>query len=159
MKVINDLIIPLANFPPNITGPGTFEIFLGRESVYNFTVSDEGDTFTLTVDVSAPDESLVVDEGNGMYSFHWSVKDIANLSLTIIGTDSAGVSSQLIPQLLVCGCRNGGECTLNGVLDLIAPVVVLACICPEGTMYIDYFYYTLPSFFSLSWYWYVLLLS
>ena len=159
MKVINDLIIPLANFPPNITGPGTFEIFLGRESVYSFTVSDVGDTFTLMVDASAADESFIVDEGTGMYSFHWNIQTIANLSLTIIATDSAGVSSQLIPQLLVCGCTNGGECTLNGVLDLIAPVVVLACICPEGTMYIDYLYYNLPPFFSLSRCWYVLLLS
>ena len=112
---------------------GTFEISLGQEAIYNFTVSDEGDTFTVMVDVSAPDQSFVVDQGNGMYSLHWNVKDIANLSLTIIATDSAGTSSQLIPQLLLCGCTNGGECTLNGVLDLIAPVVVLACICPEGT--------------------------
>ena len=129
---VNVPILPLANFPPNITGPGTYEIFLGQEAIYNFTVSDEGDTFTVMVDVSAPEEFFVVDEGNGKYSLRWSVQDTANLSLIITATDSAGTSSQLIPQLLFCACTNGGECTLNGVLDLIAPVVVLACICPEG---------------------------
>ena len=130
---VNVLYLLLANFPPNITGPGTFELFLGREAIYNFTVSDEGDTFTVTVNVSAPEESFVVDEGNGMYSLHWNVQVTTNLSLTITATDSAGASSQLIPQLLLCGCTNGGECTLDGVLDLIDPVVVQACNCPEGT--------------------------
>ena len=129
---IKNIVFNVANFPPNISGPGKFKLFVGQEAVYNFTVSDEGDTFTLTVNASAPEKSLLVDLGNGTYSFRWTVQDIANLSLSLIATDSAGTSSQLVPQLEVCGCVNGGQCTLDGVLDTVAPVVVLACVCSEG---------------------------
>ena len=126
------MIFPPANFPPNITGPENFELFLHHEAIYNFTVFDEGDTFILTVNASAPDGSFLVELGNGKYSYHWTVQDIGNFSLSIVATDSAGTSSLLVPQLIVCACVNGGQCTLDGVLDTMASIVIQACTCPQG---------------------------
>ena len=85
----------------------------------------------VTVNANDP-ETFLLDLGNGTYTFHWTLRDTRDLFLSIIASDSAGASSMLVPQLEVCGCMNGGQCTLDGVLDAVAPVVILNCMCPEG---------------------------
>ena len=53
--------------------------------------------------------------------------------MTFLAVDDAGAAATLTPQLQVCGCVNGGSCTLDGVFDLATTTSVIAnCICPEG---------------------------
>ena len=37
-------------------------------------------------------------------------------------------------QIEICGCKNGGSCTVEGITDVSANPLILACICPSGIM-------------------------
>ena len=127
--------VPLDNFPPNITGDSVFNVTVGQKAVYNFTVVDEGDTFTVEVVGGIPEGASFEDTGEGEYTFSWNLV-ITNRSgvpaLSFRATDSGGAVSLLTPQLVVCPCTNDGECTLSGILNTALPVLIMNCICPEG---------------------------
>ena len=128
--------VPLDNFPPNMTGESIFNVTVGQKAVYNFTVVDEGDTFTVEVVGGIPEGAIFEDNGEGEYTFCWILEVITNRSdvpaLSFRATDSGGAVSLLTPQLVVCPCTNDGECTLSGILNTILPVMIMNCVCPEG---------------------------
>ena len=128
--------VPTDNFPPNITGESVFNVTVGQKAVYNFTVVDEGDTFTVEVVGGIPEGAIFEDNGEGGYTFSWNLEVITNRSdvpaLSFRATDSGGAVSLLTPQLVVCPCTNDGECTLRGILNTALPVLIMNCICPEG---------------------------
>ena len=109
---------------------------MGQKAVYNFTVVDEGDTFTVEVEGGIPQEASFEDNGEGEYTFSWNLEVVANRSdvpaLSFQATDSGGAVSLLTPQVVVCPCTNDGECTLRGILNTAIPVLIMNCICPEG---------------------------
>ena len=93
---------------------------------------DEGDNFTVSVVGGLPVGASLEETGEGLYLFTWTLQAVINDSLIFQAVDSAGASSQLNPQLQICGCVNEGQCTLDGVLDTKLPVIVFKCTCPEG---------------------------
>ena len=109
---------------------------VGQRAVYNFTVVDEEDTFTVEVVGEIPEGATFEDSGEGDYTFSWNLEVVTNRSdvpaLSFQANDSAGAVSLLTPQLVVCPCTNDGECTLRGILNTALPVLVMNCICPEG---------------------------
>ena len=109
---------------------------VGQKAVYTFIVVDEGDTFTVEVVGEIPEGAIFEDNGGGKYSFSWNLEVITNRSniraLSFQATDSGSAVSLLTPQLVVCACDNGGQCTLRGILNSILPVLIMKCICPEG---------------------------
>ncbi len=104
--------------------------------MYNFSVVDEGDTFTVEVVGGLPEGAVLEDNGGGEYTFRWTLQMVANrsdiLALEFLATDSGGAVSVLSPQLVVCPCANGGECTMDGILNTAVTVLILNCYCPEG---------------------------
>ena len=136
--VISPNVFSIDNFPPNITGETVFNITVGQKAVYNFTVVDEGDTFTVEVEGGIPQEASFEDNGEGEYTFSWNLEVVANRSdvpaLSFQATDSGGAVSLLTPQVVVCPCTNDGECTLRGILNTAIPVLIMNCICPEGEL-------------------------
>lgn len=54
------------------------------------------------------------------------------LPLVFSATDSLGATGTFTLRLEVCACRNGGNCTLEGVVNPSADVVIMNCICPPG---------------------------
>ena len=109
---------------------------VGQRAVYNFTVVDEGDTFSVEVVGGIPEGASFEDNGEGEYTFNWNLEVVTNRSdvpaLSFQATDSGGAVSLLTPQLVVCPCTNDGECTRRGILNTALPVLVMNCICPEG---------------------------
>ena len=109
---------------------------VGKPSVYQFSVIDDGDTYTVGVVGGTPAGSnLTYDQG--IYSFTWILQQVQNVSLTFYAVDSLNATSQLTITVLICACQNGGNCTLNGSIDANARSVVMTCKCSKG-MYIDF---------------------
>ena len=121
------------NLQPVMTGDSTFSVTLGQESVYAFTVVDEGN-FTVEVVEGLPQGATLEDNGGGEYTFRWTLTSTSGSinPLSFQAVDGEGAASLLSPQLEACLCANGGECTLDGVLDTALPVVIMNCNCPEG---------------------------
>ena len=119
-----------------MTGETVFDVTVGQRAVYTFTVVDEGDTFTVEVVGGIPKGATFEDNGEGEYTFSWNLEVVTNRSdvpaLRFRATDSGGAVSLLTPQLVVCPCTNGGECTRRGILNTILSVLIMNCICPEG---------------------------
>ena len=123
----------LENFPPNLVGDATFPVTIGEEGIYIFTVEDEGDNFTVTVAGGLPEGASLENNGAGSYIFRWVPQTADNISVTFLAVDTAGAAATLTPQVQVCGCVNGGICSLDGIFDLVTATSVIAnCICPEG---------------------------
>jgi len=133
---ISPIYNPIGNFPPNITGESVFDVTVGQNAVYTFTVVDEGDTFTVEVVGEIPEGASFEDNGEGEYTFSWNLEVVTNRSgvpaLSFRANDSGGAVSLLTPQLVVCPCTNDGECTRRGILNTALPVLIMNCICPEG---------------------------
>ena len=121
------------NFPPSMEGESVFRVTVGQPATYSFTVKDEGDEFTVLVEEGLPPEATLSDNTAGDYSLHWTPASPTEQPLTFVAMDVAGATAKLKPQVQVCGCVNGGECTLDGIFDLeLLSSVVMNCNCPEG---------------------------
>lgn len=118
-----------ANQLPSFSGNQIFNITVGIENIYTFDVEDSDDNFTVTVN---PNEGQLVDNGNGMYTFHWMVSTIPIKAVVFRAEDARGAVVLLSPQLHVCSCFNGGLCTLDGVSILSSLVINMTCLCTEG---------------------------
>ena len=115
-----------------MTGDEIFSVTLGQESVYTFTVVDQGD-FTVGVVEGLPQGATLEDNGGGEYTFRWTLVNTTIINpLGFQAIDGEGAASLLSPQLDMCLCANGGECTLDGVLNTALPVVIMNCYCPGG---------------------------
>ena len=55
-----------------------------------------------------------------------------NATVSFVAMDVMNASSLLDPQVLVCACQNGGNCTLEGILDQDADPFIMNCVCTEG---------------------------
>jgi hypothetical protein len=58
---------------------------------------------------------------------------VTTAPLAFVANDSQGASSIFTPNVEVCACVNGGNCTKDGLLSSDA-TIVLNCVCPEGNV-------------------------
>ena len=120
------------NFPPAISGAPRFRVNTGEESIYAFNVTDS-DNFTVSVMGETPVNAILETDGT-LYTFRWTLASPDNISVAFSAVDSLQARSVLNPQVEICACEFGGNCTLDGVLDLDADPVVMNCECPEGIL-------------------------
>ena len=125
------LLFCLDNFPPNITANATFHVNLGKESVFLIHVADPGDNFTMELNGGLPINSTLQEIGDGHYIFSWNLFEVTERTLEFTANDTRGAATVFIPRVEVCPCRNGGICTLNGVVSDDA-TVTLNCQCSDG---------------------------
>ena len=106
---------------------------IGEESVYTFNVTDESDSFNVTV-MGAPAGSSAVEEDGGTYTFRLTLmKPDPSFILSFLAVDSEGAIAMLSPTVEICGCQNGGNCILDGTVDSDNATIVLNCNCiPQG---------------------------
>lgn len=121
----------IENFPPNISASAIFRVNLNKKSIYNLTVVDSGDNFTLTVSGGLPENSVLEDIGDGNFVFTWNLMEPTSRPLVFVATDFRGASSSFVTRVEVCACVNGGICTLEEVLSANT-TVIMNCICDEG---------------------------
>ena len=125
------LLLLLGNDPPSIAGESMFLVTVGEENVYTFSVNDSND-FNVTVEGGVPDGGVLSDDGDGNYTFTWTLETVPNITgLPFLATDVAGAASVISPSVLLCACFNGGECVVEGV-SIDMPVLTLSCLCDEG---------------------------
>lgn len=122
------------NFPPSIVSDtDVFNVTVGEENFYTFTVTDNT-TFAVRIDGGAPQDGFLSDDGEGRYTFRWIPEANPNRTLSFIAEDELQASTLHSPVLQVCACFNGGECTLEGVISTNELLLNLICICPEGKL-------------------------
>ena len=119
------------NFPPNISAEATFRVNVGEESVFTLKVVDPGDEFTVDIEGGLPENSVIEEVTDGEYVFRWNLQQVTTEPLVFIANDTRGAASVFIPTVEVCACSNGGRCTLDGVLNSNA-TVVMNCLCSDG---------------------------
>lgn len=124
-----------ANIPPSLEGPQIFFINVGQESTYTFTVTDDRDKFTLTIENTL--EGAYVQNNGSLHTIRWllSADDLPsfNQTIRIIARDDLNATSLLIPQLQICACNSqGGNCTLAGLIDIASNPLILNCQCTPG---------------------------
>ena len=107
-------------------------VTVGSTSQYAFHVSDDNN-FNVTVGSTLPQKGRLVQEGD-TFTFTWNVTSIneANITLTFIATDNLGATSFLRPQLLICPCKNSGNCTTEGLSGAADNPLVMNCLCDPG---------------------------
>ena len=101
------------------------------EAVLRLLVTDPGDSFTLRLDGGLPENSALEKVSEQEYIIRWTLQQVTDRSLVFIATDTRGASSSYMPRVEICACRNGGLCTLVGVVS-DEPTVVMNCQCSEG---------------------------
>ena len=125
-------ILALENKLPTFDGSNIFNMTVGTENIYTFSVKDADDNFTVTIVGGAPNGGQLVHNGEGMYSLHWMVSTIPASSVTFRAEDARGAVVLLSPLLHVCSCFNGGTCTLDGIIRLEDSLINMTCLCTEG---------------------------
>ena len=100
-------------------------------------VTDPGDNFTLRLDGGLPENSVLEKISRNNYIFRWNLQAVTDRSLVFIATDTRDASSTYMPRVEICACKNGGICTLTGVVS-DKPTVVMNCQCSEGESYTFY---------------------
>lgn len=118
-------------------GPTVFFVELGEESYYTFNVTDDHNNFTLMVEDGLPDNATLYKDG-GAYTLTWtfisSHDQLSNFNKTIqiIARDELNATSLLAPQIHICACGDGGNCTSEGLLNTSVNPLILDCNCNEG---------------------------
>ncbi len=108
---------------------------MDRESVYTFTVVDKEYSFVVEVVGGLPEGAALERDEKGMYIFRWNLDSVSNAqTVAFQARNSEGAASLLSPQLEVCACVGGGNCTLDGVLNTTAAFIVMNCDCPNGEL-------------------------
>ena len=129
-----------ANIPPRLEGNETFTITIGQPSVYVFTLMDDNDNVVQPmIEGGLPQNANLTRDGN-MYTLTWLLMsaDLVdfNRTIRITARDSLNASSLLVPQLQICACDSaGGNCTLEGLIDIVANPLILNCECSLGKWY------------------------
>ena len=111
-------------------------ITVGQPSVYTFTVTDDSDNVVPIIEMGLPPNAELVNVGN-TYNLTWLLmsSDLIdfNRTIRITARDSLNASSLLVPQIQICACNSeGGNCTLDGLIDIIANPLILNCECSLG---------------------------
>lgn len=109
-----------------------FNVTVGMENNYNILVEDVMDNVTVTIQGGLPEGSRLERNGPGAYVFSWTPSIPPNTSLTFVARDTVGAEAILLPALLVCHCFNGGECSLNDIINPRQFLYNLDCACTEG---------------------------
>ena len=124
--------------PPQLEGSMIFVVTVGQPSSYTFSVTDDsGESIMPIVQGGLPLGATLTQEGNNTYTLTWTLMlpDPFNFNRTIriTATDSQNASSLLVPQLQICACNSqGGNCTLDGLINIIADPLILNCECNSG---------------------------
>ena len=126
------LLLLLDNFPPSFDGLDTFRVNVGQMSTYMFTVTDETDSITVTVQGPENLDSYSLTSDANTYSFSWTVTEIAQVSVTFVATDPMNAVSTHSPRVEICACQYNGTCTLGGVLSTDGNAVIMECECLPG---------------------------
>lgn len=134
-----------ANMPPRLEGDDTFMITVGQPSVYTFTVTDENDNVMPMIEGGLPPNADLANDGS-MYTLTWLLmsSDLIdfNQTIRITARDSLNASSLLVPQLQICACNSvGGNCTLEGLIDIVANPLILNCECSLGKLSSTIFFF------------------
>jgi hypothetical protein len=127
-----------ANTPPQFEGSTTFIITVGRPSIYTFTITDDSEDVMPMIERGLPPNANLTNDGN-TYTLTWLLmsSDLIdfNRTIRITARDSLNASSLLVPQLQICACDSeGGNCTLEGLIDIIANPLTLNCECNLGKL-------------------------
>ena len=119
------------NFPPNISARSVIEVTIGQTSTLTLEVTDSNDNFTLSLLNGLPEDATLEATNENEYVFRWTPEQVTYEPLTFIANDTRGASTLFTPTVQICGCVNGGTCTLDGVSTIDA-TIVLSCVCTEG---------------------------
>lgn len=119
------------NFPPNISAASPFRVNIGQESVLVINVVDPGDNFTLNIEGGLPENSVLEAVSPGVFFFRWTLRQATNNPLIFIANDTRGATTSFVPTVEVCGCVNGGNCSLDGIITNNA-TITLNCLCDDG---------------------------
>ena len=99
--------------------------------MFTLYVVDPGDEFTLNIEGGLPEDSVLEEVTEEEYVFRWNLQQVTTEPLVFVANDTRGAASVFIPTVEVCSCSNGGRCTLDGVLNSNA-TVVMNCLCTDG---------------------------
>ncbi|XP_064384249.1 uncharacterized protein LOC135333252 isoform X3 [Halichondria panicea] len=129
-KEVNDVGEFLRKLPPTISANPTLKVTIGVEAIFDLKVNDSnGDAFSLHVQSTAlPGRWTLNNVTATDYIFRWSLFEVTSEQLVFVSTDSGGSSSTFIPRVEICACVNGGNCTLSGVRNGNA-TLVMNCYC------------------------------
>ena len=111
-------------------GNSTFKVTVGQTSLYQFTV-DDTDVFKVGVVGGIPTGGSLAGSQR-TFTFNLTLPSVQNVSLTFFAVDSLNATSLLSVQVQVCGCQNGGNCTMSGLLGTDGPGLILNCECNKG---------------------------
>ena len=93
--------------------------------------------FTLMVEGGLPDNATLHNDGSS-YTLTWMLARSPqqlfdfNQTIQIIARDELNATSLIVPQIQICACGEGGNCTSEGVLNASVNPLILDCECSEG---------------------------
>ena len=130
-----------ATFPPSISAPQVFFGTVGKESNYIASITSSVGFITFALNGTIGSDSLpsnMRSEINSTtLSLLWTpLHRNENFVLYVISyvevEDTPTAYSLFRPQIQLCDCQNGGECTTDGVLQFDQSYILLQCLCLTG---------------------------
>ena len=127
-----------ANLPPVLVGPVLFRVNTADTTPASLLINatDDEPVTDLSHTMFPLGSTMFTPLGEGLFQFTWNLDSLEEDDeippLTIYATDSVGAVGTYTPRLEICACQNDGNCTLDGVGNTDAPVVILNCACLPG---------------------------
>ena len=100
-------------------------------------MTDDHNNFTLIVEGGLPDNANLQVDGS-LYTLTWTLSlplhqiNVFNKTMQIIAKDELNATALLAPQIHICACGEGGNCTSEGLLNVSSNPLILNCDCSPG---------------------------
>ena len=102
---------------------------------------DDQNEATISIVNDLPNNAYLFNNGSGLYTLRWLIDlptaDLPNFNrtLSIVATDNLNATTLLTPQIQICACDpQGGNCTLEGLIDVMSNPLTLNCECGLGEL-------------------------
>ena len=133
------LFYPTGILPPAFRGRSTFVVSVGQTSLYEFAVDDASNGLSVGLVGGIP-QGATLKESQGSYQFLWNLSSIPSssindYSLKFYAINSINQTTYHTVYVMICNCKNGGNCTFNALQGNYTHSIILSCLCSRGILY------------------------
>eukprot|EP00117_Sycon_ciliatum_P009054 scpid1187/ scgid4064/ Laminin subunit alpha-5; Laminin-10 subunit alpha; Laminin-11 subunit alpha; Laminin-15 subunit alpha len=127
------------NNPPSTAGNGTVYVTGGMTNHFSFTATDSNN-FSISLNGTLPSSSeynlTTLSSGNTtQVNFYWKPSNHSAVTLRFEATDIEGATSTFLPNIVFCGCQNGGTCLPIDMAEVDFgddSFLLQECSCPDA---------------------------
>lgn len=123
--------------PLTFRGSSVLVVNIGQTSVYEFDVVDDASNSSSVGLVGGVPQGATLTGSQGHYRFTWNLSSIAisslhDYSLKFYAINSFNQTTYYTVGVMICNCKNGGNCRFNELQGNSTQTIILNCNCSRG---------------------------